>query len=444
MDAVCTHLQAVAEGRIKRLLIAIPPGHAKSLLVSVLFPAWVWTRKPTHSFIAASYALSLSMRDAVRSRELLTSDWYTATFRPQWTLKEDQNLKSAYANTLGGARLSLSVGGAATGFRTDTLIIDDPLKAEDAYSELKREEARRWKAETMSTRFNDLSTATEIVIMQRLHEDDLAGHLIASGEWEVLSLPTEFDPAKRTATSVWTDPRKEDGELLFPQKFPRVVVDGLKRTLGSYAYSAQHLQSPSPAQGGMLRRVWFSKRWSTELGASPMGLSVVPLPVKLTEWTIAVDCSFKGSEGSDRVAIGVFAKGGQDVYALDMAWRNMGFQETCQAILDMKAKWPNVRTVLIEDKANGSAVIEVLKQRIAGIIPVQPEGGKEVRIAAITPYLEAGNLVLPLSAQWVADFVEEAVSFPKGKHDDAIDMTAYALVRLCGSQQNRARMLATL
>lgn len=425
MDALTVHLQAVAEGRVRRLLINIPPGHAKSMLVSVLWPVWLWCREPEKRIMTASYGLDLAMRDAVKSRDLMRSPWFMETFGEEWSLKDDQNVKSRYDNTAKGFRIALSVGSKATGFRGDCLVIDDALNASDAHSKTARDECVRWKTETMSSRFNNMATATEVVIMQRLHEDDLAGYLIKQGGWCHLSLATEFEPSRPCATyddalqPLWKDWRTKEGELLFPEKFSEAVVKDIKsgRGMGSYAYAGQHQQRPSPAKGGMLKREWFSRRWEV-------------LPKRFDKVIITADCTFKKTEDSDRVAIQVWGKLKNEAYLIDTKWERMGFSETLQSILALKLKWPDIGQVCIEDKANGSAIIEVLKERIPGVIAVQPEGGKEARVSAISPFLEAGNIILPRDATWVQDFIEECVAFPKGQHDDAVDAMSYAVFRL--------------
>lgn len=440
LSAICKHLQAVAEGRIKNLIITVPPGHAKSMTVSVLFPAWQWARKPSWQLMHAAKDMSLVLRDATKSRLLTDSEWFRTNFvKEKWDWRKDQNTKSLYANSVGGHRVSVSVG-QGTGKRGDCLIIDDPIEAAAARSQLERRKVIDWHDGTMITRFNDLSSSSEILIMQRLHEEDLAGHLIKRGNYQHLNLPTEFEPHARCITydvdgkEFWRDPRTEEGELLFPQKFPREVIESLKVALGSFEFAAQHQQRPVPAEGGLIKAEWLSRRYLAPTEHAIPGMDARRFPAPVDEWLMVADCAFKKTDTSDRVAIGVFARKGPDVFLVDLAWRRMNFAETIQAIIDLRRKHQACRRTIIEDKANGSAVIETLQRKLPGIIPVQPDGGKEARVSAVTPYLEAGNFYLPASAPWVADFIQECVSFPRGANDDAIDMTAYALFRLLASR----------
>lgn len=321
------------------------------------------------------------------------------------------------------------------------LIIDDPISAGDAHSKVKREAAIRWKDETMSSRFNNKAEAREVLIMQRLHEEDLTGHLLQKGGWEHLRLPARFeakDPC-RTRTwhgaDFWKDPRKEEGALLFPALLSDKVLTKMKVDTGSYGFAGQYQQRPAPASGGIIKSEWFNRRWALPGVQAPEGVECRTVPLRFDHISMFTDAAFKKTEDSDYVAIGVFGVKGPDVYLLQIAWKQMTFSETVAAILDLHSKWSpqGLAGVFVEDKANGTAVMDVLKGKISGIIPVEPDGGKEARIAAVAPFIEAGNLWLPLFAPWVSDYITEASSFPKAAHDDAIDMTAYALVRYCGS-----------
>jgi predicted phage terminase large subunit-like protein len=445
LDAICLHLQAVTEGRISQLLINIPPGHAKSLLVSVLWPAWVWARKPEWQSIFSSYELGLVTRDAVRSRDLINSEWYIQRFRKDWEFRDDQNLKKFFSNTKGGFRVGVSVG-SGTGYRGDALVVDDPLSADQANSKLERESANRWFFETMSSRFNDMENGTRVVIMQRLHESDLSGEILRRKGYQHLCLPSEFNPKSRSITytkdgsELWRDPRSTQGELLFPAKFTTSVLAKSKKDLGSYAFSGQHDQNPVPPKGGLIQRAWFNRRWLAPGERARPEFETQPL---ITEesfdlWALVTDAAFKKTEDSDLVACGVFARRGPNLFMVDLIWERLTFTETLSAIQLLLRRWPQVSEIAIEDKANGSAVIEVLKKTVFGVVPIEPEGGKEARIAAASPAIEAGNLWLPQTDLWrrmdgepitVESYIGEASAFPKAAHDDAIDMTAYAITR---------------
>lgn len=438
LDALTAHLQAVAEGRIQNLLINIPPGHAKSLLVSVLWPAWMWALEaqlgrpggPGWRGLFSSYASELAIRDSVKCRALVESEWYQRAFvRDRWELSSDQNVKSYFQNTKLGFRASLSVGGKTTGFRGDAIVVDDPLNAVDAHSKAARDAAIRWWDQAMGNRLNDLRKGVRVVIMQRLHEEDLSGHLLRQGGWVHLCLPTKFEPKRKCVTAIgWSDWRSKADELLFPALFPADVVAAEERRLGSLGFAGQHQQRPSPADGTLFKRSWW-KRWHRAGEFVPEGVESRLLPERFDEVLLSVDAAFKDLKTSDYVAIGAWGRIGPDKFLLDQIRDKLSFSETVKAILDLVAKHPLARAKLIEDKANGSAVIDVLKKKVPGIIAVDPEGGKEARAAAISPEVEAGNVFVPLHAPWVADYLEELAAFPNGAHDDQVDQTSQALLR---------------
>jgi predicted phage terminase large subunit-like protein len=434
IDAVCEHLEAVGRGQLRKLVINIPPGHMKSLLVSVFWPAWMWLHKPSWQSVFSSYAEDLVIRDSARTRAVLESEWFQEMFAPEWEFRHDENRLDVFKNSAMGHRQCVTVGGRATGFRGDVVVCDDPINAVDVYSKAAREKVIRWWSKTMSSRLNDKRTGGRVLIMQRLHEDDLAGHLIAAGGWETLVLPSEFDSKRRARTTIgFVDPREKDGELLFPVMFPREVLEEAKIDLGSDGYAGQHSQLPSPAEGAMLKRAWFQRRWRRRGEPDVEGLETRMLPDKFDRVIMVLDASFKKTDAADRVALGVVGKLGPDRYLLDLTWGQMSFTETLRAFVDMAAAWPSAREKIVEDKANGTAVIDVLRKKLSGIIAVQPIGGKDTRIAAVSPEIEAGNVWLPAFAPWVSSFIEECIAFPKATHDDAPDMLAHALLRLSDS-----------
>src|SRR5450759_2609391 len=245
VEAICTHLQAVTEGRISNLIINVPPGHAKSLLTGVFWPAWAWIEHPESRWLFSSYREPLAIRDSLKCRRLIESDWYQQRWSSRFQLRDDQNQKQRFENDRTGYRVVVPMS-AGTGERGDYVVVDDPHSVDQAASDTERQSAVEWWNGSMATRLNDLSSGHKIVIMQRLHESDLTGDLLAKGGYDLLCLPAEFEPGRRCATSIgWSDPRQESGELLWPEKVSRADLDGLKITLGSYRYAAQYQQRPA-------------------------------------------------------------------------------------------------------------------------------------------------------------------------------------------------------
>jgi hypothetical protein len=252
IDAIIEHLEAITAGQLKRLLITIPPRHGKSLIVSVLWPCWEWASRPEGRWLFASYAESLAIRDNVKARRLVLSAWYQRNWDHVFQFAGDQNEKRKVETDRGGHRIAVGTGGSATGEGGDRLIIDDAHNVKEVESDDIRKGVLDWHDQVWSTRGNDPKTTARVIVGQRVHADDLAGHVLEQGGWEHLSLPAEFEGDNRVTSIGWTDPRKQSGELLWPEQFGPAEIAVSKRVLGSYAYSAQFQQRPSPAGGGIL------------------------------------------------------------------------------------------------------------------------------------------------------------------------------------------------
>jgi len=446
IDAIADHLQAVAEGHIQRLLINVPPGHAKSLIVSVLWPAWMWIRSAEGGkwrALFASYAQDLANRDSVRCRDLMRSQWYRATYEPAWEFNPAQDQKEHFANSLKGFRIALGVGGKGTGFRGDCVVADDPINATDQYSDAMLESCLIWWDQSMSSRLNDMRVGAKVIIMQRLSDRDLSGHVLRAGGYEHLRLPTEYEPGQANKSSIgFRDPRTQPGELLFKELFPRQVVEQAKKDLGSAGFAGQHQQRPTPMGGGMLKKHWW-RYWQ------PKGANLPPVMVRLPDGTIEQrqpvdlpaafdmqlqtwDMAFKDTKTADFVVGQVMGARGGDRFLLAQTRDRMDFPSTLLAVRQMCGMWPMVALKLVEDKANGPAVVQSLRHEIAGFVEVNPEGGKISRAAAASPQLESGNWYLPHPklAPWVDAFINECAAFPAGVNDDQVDAWSQGAKRL--------------
>ena len=447
IGAIIEHLEAVSRGQIRNLLINVPPRHMKSLLVSVFWPAWEWLRNPHLRYLYSSYGASLSIRDSVKCRRLIESPWYQSRWADRFALTTDQNTKGRFDNNRTGYRLSTSVGGAVTGEGGDRIVCDDPHNVQDAESDSIRTATLEWWDVAMSTRQNDPKTTAMVIVMQRCHQRDLAGHLLEKGNWEHLCLPAEYEGSTRTTSIGWRDPRRQHGELLWPERFGQNEITELKINLGSYAAAGQLQQRPSPAGGGIFKRHWF--RYFQPRGAnlppvlvrmpdgSQVSIPAVELPRQVEETIQSWDCSFKDLDTSDYVVGQVWGRIGARFLLGDQIRERLDCPGTVKAVRGMREKWQGTMAILIEDKANGSAVIQMLSHEIPGILPVNPGGGKIARAQAISPLVEAGNIYLPHPdfAPWVNDFIEECVQFPNGAHDDQVDAMTQALLRWHAVQQ---------
>lgn len=432
IDAICQHLEWVASGEIQRLVVNIGPGFAKSLLTGVLWPAWMWTWRPAWSAIFSSYDGTLSTRDSVRARSVMTSAWYLETFRPPWRFTSDQNVKSYYTNSRTGARLATSVDGKNTGFRAHCVTVDDPISAGDRHNHERLEAVIDWWDKVMSSRFRDPRTGTRVIIHQRLNERDLTGHVLAKGGYVHLNLPTEYDPKRKSVTVTksgqhWEDPRTTAGDLLFPQLYTREVIDQAKIDLGTWDFSAQHQQDPLPDTGGIFERAWFKFYRRSEL------------PQLYDEDFQSWDFTFKGKEDSDYVVGQVWRLAGARMYLRHETRGLMGFSASKKAMRDMTRSFPSTHAKLVEDKANGPAIIDELKNDISGIIAATDPGGVLAQAWAAQSFVEAGGVYVPSVEDWpeVEEWLDEICGYPKRAHDDRVASFTQAVKR--ARRQMRAR-----
>lgn len=436
LDAIADHLTAVSNGEILRLLINIPPGCMKSLSTNVLWPTWEWgpLGKPGLRYVSAAYSQDLTIRDNRRARSLLQSPWYRRRW-PHVKLVSDQNAKTRFDTDQMGFRIATSVGGLGVGERGDRFVIDDPHNIKDGESNAKRNEVLLWLDEVVPTRLSDPAKSAIILIMQRVHEQDAAGHLLEKELGYVhLMLPMEFDPKRRCSTSLgFVDPRREENELLWPSRMTREVVDRDKKAMGEYAAAAQFDQNPTPRGGGMFKRLWW-KFYRSENGSTfrPEGCNELPALArpqrKEFDWIgMSIDAAFKKNEKTgSRVGFLVAGGIGALIYTLADFTQFMGFTETVRLTREMHKEFEPQFT-LIEKKANGDAVLDTLGPEIPGIIGVEPEGGKDSRAAASAFQCEAGQLLLPEGEIWTSDFVTEHAQFPSSAKDDRVD----AMSQLC-------------
>ncbi len=287
------------------LLINMPPRHAKSLCVSVFWPCWEWITHPERRWLFASYAQSLSTRDSVKCRRLLLSPWYQRNWGHVFRLTDDQNAKTRFEYDKTGYRLATSVGGSATGEGGDRVVVDDPVNAADATSDVIRTSANEWWDATMSTRLNNPNTGAKVIVMQRLHDDDLSGHILAQGGYEHLCLPAEYEGQRFQTSICWSDPRTEEGQLLWPERIPYEVLADFKRSLGSYGYAGQFQQHPVPREGGMVKRSWWRRYRAFDRSQA---LQVIQV------W----DTAFSEKTTADYSVCSTWAKTPQGVFVLDV------------------------------------------------------------------------------------------------------------------------------
>lgn len=419
-DLVSEYLTLVYERKIRRLIINVPPRTLKSIQATVMFPVWVWTKQATHNFACSSYSGELSTEHSVMRRTIIESDWFRSLWGDRIWLATDQNQKTKYKNNVEGQMIATSVGGTATGLGGDTLILDDGMSPKQAASEAERKTACDWFDNTWRSRLNDPATGAHIIVEQRTSQKDISGHLLSAekSEWTHLCLPLEATKPER-----WEFPvsgrvvERETGDVLQSDRFPPEVVASAKKR--SRVFGAQYQQDPAP-DGGII----FQRRWWKYYEVRPAEFDSIN-----QSW----DMSFKKTSDSDHVVGQVWGRRGGEHFLIDQVRERMSFTEAKKAVTNMKARYPKTERILIEDKANGPAIIDALKEKISGIIAIQANDSKASRAEAASADVESGNVYLPgpedTPPQWVADYVEEHAKFDgqPGGEDDQVDATSHYL-----------------
>lgn len=422
IDAIAEHLEAVRTNAIGNLIINVPPGHAKSTIVGVLWPAFCWTLQPELRFICGSYALNLATRDSIRMRELVGSDWYQERWGDKVIIKGGKDTQAEYETSMRGMRYATSVGGSVTGRHAHIQLLDDPLGALQAHSEAERNAANLWIDSALSTRWLPGVPSHRVVIMQRLHEDDPTGHLLRQGGYEHLCLPAEYEPRTHVSAiaGLTADVRTVPGELLWPQLYPRAKIEELKRQLGSYGAAGQLQQRPAPADGGIFKK--NSLRY----------YRYAELPAKFNYIEFSVDCNFGETVSSDPdyVAIGVFGVCGANSYLLRMVRERFDYPQTKATLRQLRKSYPGVSVCRVERKANGAALISELKGEWPGLVGYEPKESKLARAHTIIPQVEAGQFFLPHPDDdpMTGTIEHELMSFPHGSHDDMVDSIVMHLI----------------
>jgi len=443
---ICNHLEAVSRGEIDRLIINQPPGTSKSSIVSVMYPVWDWLMyNPGDRYMFATFDESLAVRDSEKSRNLVNSTMFrilfgdlcnhrpgTCSHRSVVHAKHDKSKDRSdtlgvWYNTAGGFRFSTTVQSKATGWHAHKQVVDDPTKPQDVLggsSNDTRNALNRvitWFSGTMATRKADPRRFARIVVMQRLHDGDLCGHLLRTqpGEWVHVFLPMEFVPEKRYVSRWGSDPRTVAGELLCPKRFDAKAVAELKRDMGPILYECQCNQNPVIPGGNIVKDEWIGEHdWdSRELELRGA--------IGVQSW----DSSFKDLASSDWVAghVWYYLPSDDCFYLTEVRNDQWNIIETMANIEAMTQANPGIMTKLIEDKANGPAIITMLGLKVGGLTPVTPLGSKEARLIACTPAFAAGRVKVRRGQPWTQRVREELTRFPKYTTDDNVDATTQAL-----------------
>ena len=413
-DYLCEQLTLVKQRRLLRLIVNVPPRTLKSTLITIIYPVWVWLTEPGHNFMAASYSLDLSTEHSVMRRKLLQSEWFRQLWGDRFKLSGECNRVGRFMNNRGGQMITTSVGAATHGRGCDTAILDDPVSPDQAFSIAGRTAANHWFETTLRSRLNDPATGAIILVMQRLHELDPTGYLLEQepGIWTLIRIPLEAEEDER-----WVFPisgrivERRRGEILLPERYTPAVVEVLRSR--RQVYAAQFQQRPAPLEGNLIKR--SEVRYYNGIDPNT-GQADEKLPENFDLKLVSVDCAFKDLATSDFVAISVIGIKGRKRFVL----------ATEAEIRRQREVHRPLGAVLVEDKANGPAVIQRLKLNVPGVIEINPQGGKIARMFAVAAEWQAGDWLLDRHAAWTADFIDQITMFPNAKNDDMCDSMSQA------------------
>lgn len=399
VETIANRLERLESRKINRLMVAMPPRHGKSYLISQFFPTWYLGRHPEHEVIFASYSQDVASDFGRKVRNIMTDPLYQRFF-PRAAISEDSAAANRMNLIAGGAYYAVGAGGPLTGRGANLIIIDDIHKnRQEADSEVVRKRIIEWWKSVVYTRL--MPGGTVVMVQTRWRDDDLLGTVLSEQgqDWNLLSLPAISD----------------DNKALWPERYNFETLEEIKRTLGTRDFEALYQQRPTGVEGNIIKKSWIKY-----YDSAPTGLDQV---------IITADLSYKEGPDTDFTSIQAWGKKGANFYMLDHIHARMGFPDQITAIREMAKRHPQAWAKYVEAHANGQAVIDFLKNEIMGLIPIKPMTSKEARLAAVSPLFEAGNVYFPnpKMCTWVDRAVYEIVSFPSAAHDDIVDAAVYAL-----------------
>jgi predicted phage terminase large subunit-like protein len=416
IEVLAAKLEDVRCGHCKRLIISVPPRHLKSFAASIVFPAFILGHDPAKRVLSVTYAQDLADNLARKSRALITSQFYEALFDTR--ISKGREAVADFETTGGGYRLSTSIGGVLTGRGADIIIIDDPIKADDAQSDTRRRSVNDWYDNTLRSRLNNQETGAIIIVMQRLHADDLVAHVQESEHWDVLSFPAiaEEDQTFHLSTPYGRKLiRRKVGEVLQPSLLSEATLDALRRAMTEYNFTAQYQQNPQPPAGIIVKREWLKF------------YDPIDLP-KFDQVVQSWDTANKDSELTNFSVCTTWGMTGRNIYLLDVFRRRLNFPDLKRAVR-AQADQHKADVVLIEDKASGTSLLQELKADGFWKAKAAPtlDGDKIMRLRGQTAKIEGGYAQFPRKAPWLDIYLHELTGFPNAKHDDQVDSTVYAL-----------------
>jgi predicted phage terminase large subunit-like protein len=411
IDAMAHKVSQVASGEVKRLIITVPPRHLKSIIASVALPAWYLGHNPSERVMCVSYSAELAKTHSSDFRRVVTDPIYQAVF-PKMVLAGETD--SETRTTQRGRRYTTSIQGTLTGRGGNLIIIDDPLKAADAVSDVSRERVIEWYRSTLVTRPDDKQAARIIVVMQRIHVDDLVGYLLANDAgFEVLNLPAIAQSTNTYDLGGGRTHTREKGDLLHPAHEPADVLQRIKKIMGSMLFSAQYQQAPEPAGGKIIKRKML--QYYSAVEQRPTDRLVLSWDIALSE-----------KEEADYSACVVLLNRGDSYFVIEVIRGKFPFNQLVDKIIEVKERYGRAASLVIEDSGISYGLIQALREKHVNVVEYKPKGDKQERLISQIDLFMGGSVLLPKDAPWLEAFVAELLSFP-GRHDDQVDALAQGL-----------------
>ncbi len=412
IELIAHYLEQCAEGKIRRLIINMPPRYLKSLCVSVAWPAWMLGKDSTRRILVASYARHLAAKHSLDTRLLMQSDWYKETF-PKARFAHDQNEKYKFTLAQRGFRLAVSTHSGITGEGGNYLIVDDPQNPLHIHKRDYRQRTIEWFEQIFISRADEKEKAVVVLVMQRLHAEDLTGYLIEKGGWQVLALPAIAQEDKEYDTG-WAVHKVKSGEALQPARENIGALAAIRKEMGDEAFRAQYLQTPSPEKGTLVQKHWCQYYDKVDSQSCPI----------IQSW----DTAIKVADNSDYSVCTTWARQQDGYYLLDVCREKLNYPDLRKKAEALAIEW-QPQAILIEDKASGQSLIQDLKSSSRfPVIALSANTDKMQRLISVLTLFEAGLVKLPMRAVWLEEYKAELFTFPSARHDDQVDSTSQYLI----------------
>jgi predicted phage terminase large subunit-like protein len=413
IDAMTYAAEGVIDGAVKRLITTVPPRHLKSIIFSVALPAYLLGQDPTKRIICISYSAELAIKHALDFRAVLGSEWYRRVF-PRTVISREKDTQAETMTTARGFRYATSLGGTLTGRGADLIVLDDPQKPEEALSEALRNSAGQWFDTTLLSRLDSKSEGAVLIVMQRLHEDDLAGRLLEKGGWQHLKIAAIAEEDESIPLGPARVHQRVPGSVIDPRRESREDLERLRQSMGELFFSGQYMQAPIPLAGNLIKAEWFR--------------DYVDAPTQTYDdlLVISVDTAMKGSPSADFSVATIWLARGDNAYLIDLWRERVEYPDLRRAIYHLREKYAGA-TILIEDKGSGTSLIQDLRGNNTAVIGINPDGDKPTRVAKISAQFEAGSVFFPTKAPWLSSLKAELLGFPNVKYDDQVDSVSQAL-----------------